>query len=498
MKKEYEGSVQYIANMNFPNDKAWVEVNKFIEKFNCRKSTVIAPVEFCAISDIYKPLHWSYWEAVSESEFVIVHKGKIDDYHEGFLSKVFSEYSYAYGNSVFIIFVKDKEIVDGVEGDETHFSIKDVIYKIINKRVVKHYESTSLDIDSNGKIKRILIVSANRFGNLGDDAITHSAYQQVIKAFPDAEVVIDNPPSTKQYVLSFDMVVLGGGGIFYDACFYNATNYMQYLLWADEAGIPSCSIGIGTQGIKTLLGKSLYKNTLDKSKLTIVRDKRDYEVLVHEVGVQSKVVLLQDIVFALQNTVALDSRFEFKKSNGKPVLLYSLLDSSKMLAAKKMLRYQNTATECIEMLLESFDVKYLIQSRDDLKSYRENIEKYNLEVIEISYENAPMALEIYKKASLVLTSRFHGYIFSLRAGVPVIGVGSSGSKIQRLVKNSIPSAKNTVIPLSKFTMEALKEKIDFFKQNPKVLMPNSLEIEIAEQQALLTSAVVSESFQKDI
>ena len=70
------------------------------------------------------------------------------------------------------------------------------------------------------------------------------------------------------------------------------------MFYASESNIPHFCIGIGTQGINSEIGKYLFKNALNKSKLTVVRDPRDKELLA-SIGVETPIEVTNDIVFSL-------------------------------------------------------------------------------------------------------------------------------------------------------------------------------------------------------
>lgn len=458
----------YINNMSFPSDDVyWADVWRIIEGYTASYK-ILAPCEYCALTTSAEPYPFSFWRSLDEYGFLVLHKGMKELLSERLLANVFNDWDCIYANAVFLVYCSPevKCEVDSVSIN-LHFSILDFVRKLKSKI------QSSTDSFKKGAGSKYLLVSANGYGNLGDDAITIASRDLLLSCDPSAEVIIDSPPLNRDLIGSADYLVLAGGGIFYDSCFYNAQNYCNYILIADELGVKSFCLGIGTQGIKSVLGFELYKNALDKCEFISVRDSRDYEVLVKEIGVSTVVNLSQDVVFSI------DKKRQYHIANrcdAKPLLLYSLLDSSKLLAANVMQGYQDAALECIGYLVESFDVKLVVQSRDDLGAYDKILKKFNLDVISFDINDVYQVQSLYEEADIVLTSRFHGFIFSLKAGASIISVGSRGGKIHRLISHNIPSARSGFIPLRNFSMAALKEKVSLYFECKDYLKADTKEV----------------------
>ena len=475
-------NIQKIRNMSFPDhDSNWTDVLEMLVNNNWDGVKTISPVEFCnKLGDCF-PNEWSYWHELSDFECLILHKGMSDRLKNDFLMNLDQDFDYVFGNAVFNVYVVKRLNTMGLKGHEVHFSLNAIIQTI--KKVMKIGKQFKAKSDQ----KNILLVTANHSGNIGDDAITHASKDLLESAYPGMNIVIDKGPASKELISKVDLVVLGGGGIFYDNCFYNAQNYCQYLLYAQEFGIKSCAIGIGAQGIKTQLGIELFKRAIDHSEFIVVRDVHSKESLTDVVKVETPILVKQDVVFTLQS----EGDKVLKKSSDKPLLLFSLLDASRMPTAKNTIKYQEAQEACMGYLVKHFEVKLLVQSKDDLNLFNQLKSKYKLEIVQVEYNDVKKIINIYKQSDLVLTSRLHGFIFAAQAQVPIITVASknAGSKLGSMVFDSVPSAKSGYIILKDYNLETLEEKVLLYQTNKSELIPDLTEVTTCQNLAAETRSV---------
>jgi len=478
-----------IRNMVFPeHDHNWIEVLDLINSHGWEKNSMLATVEFCAQIDNCVPYEWSYWQELDDFDCIVLHKGMLDRLKDGFLDSIDEKYDYVYGNSVFNVYIKRELNVNNLKGHAVHFSIRTIIHGI--KRVLRLNKQFKAKSDK----QNILLVTANHSGNIGDDAITLASKDILESIYPDANIVIDKGPASKELIGKVDLVVLGGGGIFYDNCFYNAQNYCQYFLYANELGVKSCAIGIGAQGIKTCYGIELFRRALNCSEFIAVRDKHSYDSLINTVEVDVPVIVNQDVVYTLKSK----GNRTIKRSTQKPLLLFSLLDASRMPTARNTIKYQESQEECMALLVEQFEVKLLVQSRDDLNLYNKLSKRFNLDTISVDFDDVYQIINIYKQADLVITSRLHGFIFAAQAQVPIITVASKnvGSKLGSMVFDSVPSTALGYIVLREYDLDNLKDKLAIYDENSQLLIPDIEEIRTCQKLASKLKTVFLEYIPK--
>lgn len=471
--------------MTFPDqDHNWVEVQDLVESNGWESISIIAVVEFCTKFSACVPYEWSYWKELDDFDCVILHKGMLDRLKDGFLDSIDENHDYIFGNAVFNVYIKRELNVNNLKGHAVHFSIRSIIHGL--KKVLRLNKQFKAKSDK----QNILLVTANHSGNIGDDAITLASKDILESIYPDANIVIDKGPASKELIGKVDLVVLGGGGIFYDNCFYNAQNYCQYFLYANELGVKSCAIGIGAQGIKTRYGIELFRRALNCSEFIAVRDKHSYDSLKDTVEVDVPVIVNQDVVYTLKSK----GNRTIKRSTQKPLLLFSLLDASRMPTARNTIRYQESQEECMALLVEQFEVKLLVQSRDDLNLYNQLSKRFNLDTISVDFDDVYQIINIYKQADLVITSRLHGFIFAAQAQVPLITVASKniGSKLGSMVFDSVPSSALGYIVLKEYDLDKLKDKLTIYNEDSKRLVPDYKEVKRCQELASELKTIILE------
>lgn len=459
-----------IRNMNFPShDTNWTEIVELLKTNDWSEVATISPVEFCNELDNCFPYEWSYWNDLSQYQCVIVHKGMYDRLKNDFLENLEENHDYVFGNAVFNVYVLSSLNISNLKGHEVHFSLNTIIQAL--KRLLK----IGKQFKAKSNKKNILLVTANNSGNIGDDAITLASQDILQSVYPDANIVIDKGPASKELISKVDLVVLGGGGIFYDSCFYNSQNYCQYLLYADEYGIRSCAIGIGAQGIMGKYGIELYHYSINKMEFIMVRDEVSHEVLIHKMKITIPVLINRDVVFSLKFNTVIE-----KTSLPKPkkTVLCSMIDLSKIEFEHDTTHYTKTQFECMEYLTNNYEVKCIAQSNDDFELYTQFKERFSIDIVKVDVKHTRDILKFYKQADLIITSRLHGFIFAAIAQIPVITVTTKSlrAKLGALILNYIPSAKKGLINQQDYSLSKLQDIIEKYKSDNNSFIPSNTEV----------------------
>jgi len=474
----------------FPHlDKNWKDTAEYLK--HIYSDQVLGPYEFAELYPNIDTPQFSYFKDINYYSCVILCKAQIEQYSDDFVASVLSDFHYAYGNDVFNVFLREpnddagslKHIYDSaalkdkaLEFVRSSLRSKN-LYSWVKKKIFGDYTGLT-----------VLVVSAHKFGNAGDDAITEAAIKIVEKAMPGVRVMLASPPFSRLDVDMADAVCLGGGGLVYDSCFYNAMNYSNYLLYAKSQGKMTFALGLGTQGVKSMKGAELFREALSTCNVVVVRNKRDEEVLVENCGVRCPVYTTNDVVFSFGKVT------EQKKSAKKGPRLkvgVSLLESKNLLAANRMASYRSGCEEVIDYLCENYDVHFIMQSEDDRGLYAPYISKHGSKVVSFHFGNAQGYIDAYSDLDFCVTSRFHGFIFSLLAGTPVISVGSNAGKIDRLIKAAFPSLAGGYIPLRDFSFVNFQEKLASFLSLESGFVADDAELQAAVQSAEDTAKILS-------
>lgn len=314
---------------------------------------------------------------------------------------------------------------------------------------------------------KVLIVSAAGMGNVGDNILSMVS-EELFVSLARAETRHASLIFKREEVEWADLVVVGGGGVFYDWSKDNVNNYLRFIEHAHYMGKKAVVLGVGTQGIRTDYGRRRYREVLDLTDLIIVRDEEDARVLSDEVGVRQPVHATQDLALLLPGLLSsIQERYDFqtvpqfmelrdKKSTfGKPLLGISM--ASEVGAALD--KHQSTdmtirqdvdgkKVKLIQELAKRYQPVLYIQSRDDRDFYDSIVKKIpsTCVVDAVGRTESLSILDFYRLFDAVVTSRYHGMVAALLTGKPVVLLGGVNSeKIHRTVRSAVPSLKTNIV-----------------------------------------------------
>ena len=296
----------------------------------------------------------------------------------------------------------------------------------------------------------ILIASANGYGNVGDDLATLTVSKFFKRQLKNPTIRFTRPPMDKALIDWADVVVVGGGGLFFDTLPDNVENYLGYLRTAQRQKKLTMVIGIGTQGISTESAKKAYREVLNKTDLITVRHQNDADEL-QSIGVTQEIHVLADPVFALpkaRTPYALQPA-----ARKRPVVAISLANTRQRPEVMEKLdpelrekwqKLQDKTDAGIAALTKTYDLQLILHSEDDRETYEAWSKAYNIPILGgHSKANKPHASQdtakLYADADYVLTSRFHGLILALIAKKPVFALGFEGTKIHHTIRTQIPA-----------------------------------------------------------
>lgn len=314
---------------------------------------------------------------------------------------------------------------------------------------------------------RIVIFGATGSHNVGDDILGITLQKMIQNAVPSAEVII-RPQHVREDIETADLIVIGGGGLIYDVDFENVTNYTDIILRANDQATPVYMAGMGVQYMFTEKSKEVYRNALRFVKAISVRNDRDADYLIKELGCRpEQIIYSRDLAFLAPEVLDLQGA---RQSLTKKRLIISLADwklgkqnyekIAPGLSDQKeaYLAYIKTA---IAQLLEMYDIQLVCQAMEDRDLYNEILALYpTIELVEFkNVEDSARLVEVYQQADLAVTGRYHGLIVGIVAGTPTIGVSFGGHKIKKLVDDSFPSLDSQFFTVDDFVKNDILTKL---------------------------------------
>jgi hypothetical protein len=406
------------------------------------------------------------------ADIVVIHKGQLGRIDRRYLANVLARHTPVAGNEVYVAFAHPA-LAQAAQADAS--------------RILPHLgpiENFCRNLDSvtfSTARGTAVIVSAQGVGNIGDDAVTIAAGAIARRAgFRD---IVFTGPSAQQTVLErADLVIVGGGGLFYDRNYLgkleaeNVANYTAPLRYAREAGKAAAILGIGTQGIHLDLGKQAFARAIRDAHVVTARDPRDVEVL-QALAPERPVELTADLAFALS---ALDPA-------GEPLPLPPLGDRCLALVslAATMGHFRDPArpierfvADVVLHLARDHEVVLAQHSSDDAKLYDMVARVTGARVQRLTALGVRGTLALYGAARTVVASRFHGMVFAALAGARIASFSTREGKIGRVLRHSFPSLLPGESDIPKLSAMPVEEALD------RAVVPDPAEVRQAELAAL--------------
>lgn len=357
---------------------------------------------------------------------------------------------------------------------------------------------------------KVLIVSAAQMGNVGDNIVS-MVTEGIFSDLYEADVRYAELAFRREEVEWADVVVLGGGGVFYDWSKDNVDNYLRFIEHGYYMGKKTIALGVGVQGIQTDFGKRRYRESLPLADLVTVRDEKDAQALSDEAGVRTPVYVTRDLAFLLpryipllgrkyQSGERLDQLRSLKTTAEKPLLGISLasevgaaLDkgTTKDQAARQ--KRDEEYIELITQLSERYVPVLYIQSRDDRELYdRIQAEVNGVQVVDTTeHTDVPTVLDAYRLFDVVLTSRYHGMILSLLAETPTIVMdGVNSGKIRKTIESSIPGMEPHLLQQSDIAALAQKDLVKEFALTDEIRDQVNTSVVISERNVEYVKSVL--------
>lgn len=293
------------------------------------------------------------------------------------------------------------------------------------------------------KGKKIVIFGATNCGNVGDDLIGVILKRQLERYAGGAEVVLTQQHK-REAMLDADAVVIGGGGLIYDYDMENVDNYVDIILRANHLGIPVYMLGMGIQHVFTEEAMRKYQNALSYVQHIETRADDDTDFIVNHLKYsREKIITGRDVVFLcdepLDNTIR----------STKPTILLALADWKLGGANNEKVesgltdaytQYQKYLFRRVSELKGMYDFIIVQQATEDIELSKKLVNLTGGELVAFdTIEDSLKLVNIYRRADLAITGRYHGLIAGLLANTPTIGVSFSGHKQEKLIKDTFPS-----------------------------------------------------------
>lgn len=282
--------------------------------------------------------------------------------------------------------------------------------------------------------------------NVGDEAILTGAVTQLRAAVADVEIVVfsRNAGHTRTHhavdrVLSprdaardeilpeverLDLLLLGGGGILYDA---EAQTYLREVVLAQERGIPTCTFAIGVGPLKGAAERNAVRDGMNRMAGITVRE-TSAKRLLEEIGVTVPVHVTADPALLLEpEPVAGEVLAEAGIPLDRPLVGLSVREQGVAAPELSQSAYHKLLAEAADFIVERFgaDVVFVPMERADVREAHRVMgemvlpERAHL----LKYRCEPRQLiGLMQHFQMALGMRLHFMIFAAIAGTPLLAL----------------------------------------------------------------------------
>ncbi len=294
--------------------------------------------------------------------------------------------------------------------------------------------------------------------NAGDD-VTRDVLLRLLKRKGCSVRISPKHPCNESSMFDVDGVVVGGGGLISDHnedAFYN---YMSYIKHAAARGIPVSFIGIGVTRLDRK--RRRISSLLRGATAVCLRDALSQGYLDNG----DFAAVSADLGWLLEERSSPGQLASADKTAGVFVVGNSYADSE---------RYRSSVHKCVDSLVgEGLKPTLVMHARDDKRAVPGFLKRYpNAEILDYfaSEKNTPIALvRALSKMSKVVTSRYHGIVFSVLACTPAEVIPGSPDKVlflrdeigaERLAdKSELPAVLREMRRRSRGNMRAIDETV---------------------------------------
>jgi polysaccharide pyruvyl transferase CsaB len=283
--------------------------------------------------------------------------------------------------------------------------------------------------------------------NLGDEAILQSIITQLRRDLSvEITVFSRNAQDTKSRhrveravpvrklsraevlpeIERLDLLILGGGGILYDA---DAKTYLREVQLAQEAGVPVMLYAIGAGPLKDPAAQALVRDCLDPVDLITVRERRAGKIL-EDAGVSREIVVTADPALLLEPEALPDGALAQEGLEGKQNLI-GMSVREPGVAAPDLDEdvYHDLIANAADFMADRFDahIVFVPMEHSVLDTQHSHaviarmLRAQRATVLKGEYTSGQL-LSLMGNFSFVLGMRLHFLIFAALQGVPFVAL----------------------------------------------------------------------------
>jgi polysaccharide pyruvyl transferase CsaB len=281
--------------------------------------------------------------------------------------------------------------------------------------------------------------------NVGDEAILCGIVSELRKSMPveitvfsrdpketlsrhEVDYAIDNRSLTRrearEEIEKLDLLILGGGGILYDA---DAEKYLREVNLANELDVPVAVYAVSAGPLQESKVRSAVASALNKAALITVRDKQGYRLL-EDVGVQQEIHLTADPALLIRpENLPIDALIHEGVDFDRPLVGFSVREPGPAAPDIDPDHYYRLLANTADFMIDRLnaDVVFIPMERSDIQHSHAVVSHMELaqraEILRRNY-SPQQILSLIGRFEFCVGMRLHFLIFSALQGVPFVAL----------------------------------------------------------------------------
>jgi polysaccharide pyruvyl transferase CsaB len=315
--------------------------------------------------------------------------------------------------------------------------------------------------------------------NLGDEAILHAIVAQLRELPVEITVFTRHPEDTlsrhgvaraleprtltrdeaREEVARLDLLVLGGGGILFDA---GVEAYLREVGLAHELGVPVFVYAVSAGPLVEPTARALVRDTLNGASVITVRD-RQGKRLLEEVGVKKDVQVTADPALLLEEEPLPEYALPREGiTSGRRLVGFSVREPGPAAPGLDVDHYHKLVADAADFMVDRYDADVLFvplepQSRDLQHSHAvvsRMLSPQHASVLKQPFTSGQI-LTLMKRFEFAVGMRLHFLIFAARQRVPFVALPYASK-----VTSFIEDLEMAMPPLTKVDAGRLIAHID--------------------------------------
>jgi polysaccharide pyruvyl transferase CsaB len=283
--------------------------------------------------------------------------------------------------------------------------------------------------------------------NLGDEAILQGIVTPLRAALPVEITVFSRDPDdtlrrhpvdravpvrkmsrneSLSEIRRLDLLVLGGGGILFDA---EAGIYLREVQLAQENDIPVMLYAIGAGPLNDPKVQKLVREVLGRAAAITVRDRLSHQLL-EEIGVDKKIMVTSDPALLIEPEPLPPGALERESmEEGRKLIGMSVREPGKAAPDIDEESYHNILANAADFMVDRFDADVVLipMEREELDIQHSHaviarmLRAPRADVVKGKYTSAQL-LSLIGRFEFLVGMRLHALIFAALSGVPFVAL----------------------------------------------------------------------------